>query len=210
MRLATSTATSSIIYRFLLSRRQYRTCRIRVPDLQQSLGAVQVGKDYYSYFKAVNDGQQLLTKILQLGQRGDRTVITQSPKGYIIWVREHEATPVGQVKGSPGQMPAPSRILTAHDDYSPCNIYVPGCKKERLAIRVNHRFYSLFKLEGNFENAIQVSGRLSRQGNETIIVKPKCILEKVSRYLDDDTRDAINDGFVVCMREHMACLAATA
>jgi hypothetical protein len=75
-------------------RSQYQSCRIRVPDLEQSVAAILVDDEYYSFFKAIKEPEKVLAIVAKLGNRNDRTAITKTAKGYAIWVKEPEADAV--------------------------------------------------------------------------------------------------------------------
>lgn len=72
-------------------RSQYKSCRIRVPDLEQPVAAILVDGEYYSFFKAVKEAEKVLTIVAKLGNRGDSTAITKTASGYAIWVIEPES-----------------------------------------------------------------------------------------------------------------------
>ncbi len=75
-------------------RSQYQSCRIRVPDLEMPVAAILVDREYYSFFKAVQEASKVLAIVAKLGNRGDSTAITKTASGYAIWVMEPEATAV--------------------------------------------------------------------------------------------------------------------
>ena len=75
-------------------RSQYQSCRIRVPDLELPVAAILVDREYYSFFKAVQEASKVLAIVAKLGNRGDSTAITKTASGYAIWVIEPEANPV--------------------------------------------------------------------------------------------------------------------
>jgi hypothetical protein len=75
-------------------RSQYQSCRIRVPDLEQSVAAILVDDEYYSFFKAIKEPEKVLAIVAKLGNRNDRTAITKTAKGYAIWVKEPEVDAV--------------------------------------------------------------------------------------------------------------------
>jgi hypothetical protein len=72
-------------------RSQYKSCRIRVPDLEQPVAAILVDREYYSFFKAIKEAEKVLAIVAKLGNRGDSTAITKTASGYAIWVMEFEA-----------------------------------------------------------------------------------------------------------------------
>lgn len=71
-------------------RSQYRHCHITVPDLEHPVAALFVEGEFYSFFKAVKDTQKAIEIATKMHKSGDKTVITKTPKGYVIWVREPE------------------------------------------------------------------------------------------------------------------------
>ena len=80
--------------KILESRIQYKSCRIRVPDLTQPVAAILVDRQYYSFFKALKEPEKVLATVAKLGNRGDSTAITKTASGYAIWVMEPEADAV--------------------------------------------------------------------------------------------------------------------
>ena len=77
--------------KILESRSQYQSCRVRVPDLELPVAAILVDREYYSFFKAVQEPSKVLTILAKLASRGDSTAITKTASGYAIWVLESEA-----------------------------------------------------------------------------------------------------------------------
>ncbi|NEP55135.1 MAG: hypothetical protein F6K65_42665 [Moorea sp. SIO3C2] len=78
------------------ARNQYQSVEITVPDLDQSLLAVQVQGHYYSLFKPQATAEQTLELTAKLAQRGDETVILALPEQaphYSICVFEPDAMP---------------------------------------------------------------------------------------------------------------------
>lgn len=75
----------------ILEPHQYKRCHVRVPDLEKRLAALKVDDLYYSFFKVLPDRENAEQVISQLQNKGDRLVVTQTPKGYAIWVLEPEA-----------------------------------------------------------------------------------------------------------------------
>jgi hypothetical protein len=76
------------------SRELYRPCHVWLPNWKERIAAICVDKEYYSLFRAVKDAEETLTLVTKLGRKGNKTVITKVPKGYVIWVIETEAIPV--------------------------------------------------------------------------------------------------------------------
>jgi hypothetical protein len=74
----------------LESHEQYQTCRIEVPHLERRLFAIKVDEQYYSFLRAEKTKEKALETIAKLGHRIQKTVITKTEKGYVIWAWEPE------------------------------------------------------------------------------------------------------------------------
>jgi hypothetical protein len=72
------------------SRQKYQTCRIKVPHLKQSLFAISVNGDYYSFLRTELTKERTLETISKLSHRLEKIVITNTEKGYAIWNLEPE------------------------------------------------------------------------------------------------------------------------
>lgn len=70
---------------------QYQSCYIRVADLDDRLEAIQWNGRYYSLFKVTETRQQVIELGNKLKRRGDAAVITQTSRGYCLWVWEPDA-----------------------------------------------------------------------------------------------------------------------
>lgn len=143
----------------LLSRPDYKTCRIRVAG--ESIAAICVDRGYYSFFK-VADAPTAAKLIDRLQQRGDRVVLTQTPKGYAIWVLEPDAQLL---------RPFPCRILTAPSQYRLCQIRVPDLDQDLNAIEFQSSYYSLFRVIEDLQQALPIIDKLSDRGDQIIITK---------------------------------------
>lgn len=75
------------------SREQYQTCRVRVPHLERRIFAVLVRGEYYGLFRSGITQEKALEIVTKLIHRGDQPVITQTEKGYAVWVWQPEAQP---------------------------------------------------------------------------------------------------------------------
>ncbi|HEY9876537.1 MAG TPA: hypothetical protein V6D12_24130 [Candidatus Obscuribacterales bacterium] len=78
--------------KILESRSLYQTCRIKVPHLERRLFAILVNDQYYSFFRAEKTLEKALEVIAKLGHRVEKTVITKTEKGYVIWAKEPEVS----------------------------------------------------------------------------------------------------------------------
>ena len=144
----------------LISRPNYRSCHIRAAG--ESLAAICVDRAYYSFFK-VADALTTAKLIDRLQQRGDRVVLTQTPKGYAIWVLEPDAQPLQKAASHP--------ILTAAHQYRPCQIRVPDLDQNLEAIEFQKRYYSLFRLVENFQQALPLIDKLRDRGDQIVITQ---------------------------------------
>jgi hypothetical protein len=73
------------------SREQYQTCRVRVPHLKSRLFAVLVQGKHYSLFRSGVAQERALEIAVKLEHRGDEPIITQTGKGYAVWVWQPKA-----------------------------------------------------------------------------------------------------------------------
>lgn len=75
----------------LISPSDYQPRRIRVPDLDQALVALEIAGQYYSLLRIEKNLDKAVEVVTQLERRQDQGVMTETPKGYAIWVLEPEA-----------------------------------------------------------------------------------------------------------------------
>ncbi len=161
---AFSQADSPPRFKILESRSQYRSCHIQVPNESGRLAAIQVGDQYYSFFKVVKERQKTLQVAARLVYRGDEVVITHVSKGDVIWVLEPDA-------GSQTEKPANRLYEILHDDweYESCMILVPDIAQSLEAISTSGKYYSLLGVVKDREAAIELADRLTQKGSETLI-----------------------------------------
>lgn len=76
--------------KILDSRQEYQTCRIKVPRLKQSLLAIIVNGEYYSFLRTEPSYERTLEIISKLSHKIENMVITNTEKGYAIWNLEPE------------------------------------------------------------------------------------------------------------------------
>jgi hypothetical protein len=76
----------------LESRTLYQTCRIKVPHLERRLFAILVEGQYYSFSRAEETKEHVLEIMARLGDKLEKTVITKTEKGYVIWDLEPEVS----------------------------------------------------------------------------------------------------------------------
>jgi hypothetical protein len=63
-----------------------------VPHLERRLFAILVNGQYYSFFRAERTREKVLEIIAKIGDRVEKTVITKTEKGYVIWALEPEVS----------------------------------------------------------------------------------------------------------------------
>jgi hypothetical protein len=78
--------------KILDTEQQYQTCRIKVPHLKQRLFAILVNGEYYSFFRSEKTKDKVLEIMAKLSHRMEKTVITKTEKGYVIWNLEPEVS----------------------------------------------------------------------------------------------------------------------
>ena len=74
------------------SQHLYQTCRIKVPHLEQRLFAILFEDQYYSFLRAEETREQVLETIAKLDPRVQKTVVTKTEKGYVVWALEPEVS----------------------------------------------------------------------------------------------------------------------
>jgi hypothetical protein len=72
----------------------YSRCSLKVPDLSQTVAGISYGGRYYSVFRQVKDAAEAIAIAAKLAQRGDETLMTLTPEGMALAVRELNATVV--------------------------------------------------------------------------------------------------------------------
>ncbi|WP_199336732.1 hypothetical protein [Oscillatoria sp. FACHB-1407] len=165
-----SVASRAIAPKIIESRQQYRSCHIHVPHSEQRLPAIFFNNAYYSFFKVEKDKNRAVELSIRLHRRGETTIITNVSRGYVIWIEEAEAKPSKPVQNS-SKCTTSYKILTSPSQYQPCHIRVPDLNKPIAAIRSDGKYYSLFKITDDTQQAVQLIKRLSARGEETIITK---------------------------------------
>ncbi|NJP10951.1 MAG: hypothetical protein HC866_16945 [Leptolyngbyaceae cyanobacterium RU_5_1] len=88
------TAADTDVAAFVLNGNQPQlTCRIRIPHIQQTLLAILLNGEYYSFVRAEKNREKALGFVARLSDRGDRAVITQTCDRYVIWTWQPYAEP---------------------------------------------------------------------------------------------------------------------
>ncbi|MDX2214418.1 MAG: hypothetical protein SFY66_14095 [Oculatellaceae cyanobacterium bins.114] len=166
----TSVANQAIAPQIIESRQQYHSCHILVPHSEQRLPAIAFNNAYYSFFKVEKDKNRAIELSTRLHRRGEVAIITKTARGYVIWIEEAAAKLSMPVQRT-AKTTTPYKILTSPNQYQPCHIRVPDLNKPIAAICLDGKYYSLFKITDNTQQAVQLIKRLSSRGEETIITK---------------------------------------
>lgn len=164
----------------LESRTLYRSCHIVLTETGERMPAITYGNQFYSFFRSERDRARALELAAKLRQRDHLPLLTQTPKGFAIWIFEPDALLAPQraiaqsftrVDSSRTALDSSYRILTSTDSYQTCEICVPDLDKRLSAILYEGRFYSLFKTVDDIDQAAQIINRLSYRGDETVIIQ---------------------------------------
>jgi len=160
----------------ILSRREYRSCHIYLPDANEHTAAIQVNGRYYSFFQFHRDQKRSLELAQKLTQRGYSVVMTKAPKGYGLWTLEPTAQPAQSRSAS--SLPDESlqgrslyKMLSSPSEYRPCHIQVPDLDKRLAAIAHENKFYSLFKAVADIQEANQLIRRLANRGDGAVVTQ---------------------------------------
>jgi hypothetical protein len=166
-----------------MSRDQYSSGRVQVPDLDRPIAAIQIGDRFFSFFKAVPDCRKLLGFVIKLSYRGDQIAVTKASKVYGIWVLEPEAQSLKDLTGrsSSAAMPTPGtcRILLSRQQYRQVE---PDLDQPLQAIAIDSQYYSVFRVESDVQRLLELVGKITQRGDETVITRVEqgyciCILE---------------------------------
>ncbi len=159
----------------LLSRSQYRSCHIWVPDIPDRQPAILLGMKYYSLFRVTKSKSEALELINKLSRKQPEIVVTVIPKGFGIWVYEPDAIADDLIRTQPklelAAPTAPEKILVSRDQYQSCYIRVPDLDKPLVAIAVNNKYYALFKAVPDQSQALILLEKLEQRGDDTVITR---------------------------------------
>lgn len=173
---ASSQGLNPVAVKILNSRQQYRSCHVHTPDDRQPLAAIEVGGQYYSFFRAESSEDRAVEVAIKLQYRGDVTVITRIPKGFSIWVLEPEAQPLHPLRSPKNpldkeDLPHPTQILVSRSQYQLCHICVPDMEQRLAAIFYYGKYYSLFKTVDDVQQALRLQEKLDQRGDAVMITK---------------------------------------
>jgi len=158
----------------LASRLQYRSCHIRVPDLDRAIPAIYVNSQYFSLFSASSDCRKTLSIAVKLSYRGDRTALTKTAKGYAAWVEEPTAIPTQSHRPDltpyASRLPAACRILVSQSQYQHLEITVPDLDQPLNAICVENNYFSIFRVTPDVEKVFDLVAKLAQRSEETVVI----------------------------------------
>lgn len=180
-------ATPAPFY-ILISREQYFSCHISVPEVEKPLAAIQIGDTYYSFFTAVADSRRVLGIAVKLSYLGDTIAITKIAKGYAVWVLEADTHllnsqfPRSQASSQTnGQTSSQNlgrsstltscRVLVSQDQYQTLTILVPDLDQPLSAIQFEDKYYSIFRAESDATKLLEIAAKIMQRGDELVITK---------------------------------------
>lgn len=168
----TLTRLDSLAIKSFESRQQYHACHVTLPDSPQRVAAIRVNNAYYSFFKTAPTQAQIFNVAIKLQDRGERVVITKTPKGFALWVLELDAQPIAPPQRAARQsIDLQAVVLDSHHQYQPCQVRVPDLDQRLAAIAFKNSYYSLFKTVDGRDEALRIKIKLDRQGDEVVITK---------------------------------------
>ncbi|NET49570.1 MAG: hypothetical protein F6K09_12800 [Merismopedia sp. SIO2A8] len=148
-----------------------------------------IASQYYSLFNIISSPIEAIATAARLAKRGDVVALKQLPiRRYALWVKETDAcpTPAFLLRDLP-QCPNPALcyFLTSSEEYQIVEIRVPDLEQSLSAIAIQNRYYSVFKQNVSAEQALSITAKLVRRGDETVILVPNtptpqysvCVLE---------------------------------
>jgi hypothetical protein len=160
--------------KFLFDRDLYTPCHVSVPDGNHRLSAVYVDNQFYSFFKVIPNAHKALEIVARLGKRDDQVAMTLTNRGYALWAHE----PNAQYSPPPKQPnhriypvfgPKTCLLLTDNQAYDLCRLQVPDVAKPLAAIAYRNRYYSIFKRDGDAAKLLEITAKLARRGDETLM-----------------------------------------
>jgi len=75
----------------ILKKGSFKSCHVYLPGLPKPVGAIAYGGRYYSCVRFYTDFDSAQRGAQRLIERGNPILLTQVPKGLILWVFEPDA-----------------------------------------------------------------------------------------------------------------------
>jgi hypothetical protein len=173
----TSTSTS---YTVLTQRQQYTPCHLRLPDEPTPTAGVIFQEAHYSFFRVLPTLDRAKQLVDRLMERGNRSILTTTPKGYALWVYEAKAQCHSKRDGlrktshASGFQDAAAggsevQILRSERLYQSCKIQVPDLDKPLTGIVYNQQVHSLLRIVRDEAQATELADKLVHKGNKALI-----------------------------------------
>ncbi|MFM2431894.1 MAG: hypothetical protein RLZZ511_3107 [Cyanobacteriota bacterium] len=160
-----------LTFPILTNRARYHTCFITIPDEPKPVAGITLIGQYYSFARFCPNLDQAFATTSRLLDRERRSLITQSPKGYLVWRWEPVAQLTKRVLPRK-QPPGFCKILRTPSKIPTCQIQAADLDKPLTAIRVSGDFYALLTGVATEDGAIQLGNQMSQWGDR-ILVTPK-------------------------------------
>jgi hypothetical protein len=161
-----------LAFPILTNRARYHTCFITIPDEAKPVAGIEVIGKYYSFARFCPDQTQAFETTSRLLDRDRLSIITQSPKGYVVWRWEPESILVTDQTAKLKAQNGFCKVLKIQTKVPTCEIQVPDLDKPLTAIRVSGQFYALLKGVPDEAAAIALGTQMSQWGDR-ILVTPK-------------------------------------
>jgi hypothetical protein len=169
-----STATQYIL---LTQRQQYKPCHLRLPDEPVPMAGVTFQEEFYSFFKVVTTLERAHQFVDRLAERGNRAIITTTPKGFVLWVYEAKAQQHSDRGSVKTKTPRSGFIAGKHEIqilrsermYKSCKIRVPDLDKPLTGLIYEQKLYSLLRIVRDESQATELAEKLERKGNLALI-----------------------------------------
>ncbi len=75
----------------VLNRKTVKTCHISLPDSTKPIGAIVYNNQLYSYVRFYTSADAAQRAVERMMKHGNKVVLTQVPKGLVLWVLEPDA-----------------------------------------------------------------------------------------------------------------------
>ncbi|MBE9032211.1 hypothetical protein IQ266_20945 [filamentous cyanobacterium LEGE 11480] len=161
-----------LAFPILTNRARYHTCFIEIPEEDKPIAGIEVIGKYYSFARFCPDQARAFETTSRLLDRERLSIITRSPKGYIVWRWEPEAILITNQASKSQATQGFCKVLQLKTKVPTCEIQVPDLDKPLTAIRVSGQYYALLKGVADHQAAVQLGTRMSKWGDR-ILVTPK-------------------------------------
>jgi hypothetical protein len=161
-----------LAFPILTNRARYHTCYVEVPEEPKPLSAITALGQYYSFARLYPTLEKALASSDRLLDKDFLSIITSTPKGFIVWRWEPDAKLVKKYRDRGKSPKGYCKLLRIETKLPVCEVRVPDLDKNLTAIRVSGQFYGLLKSVNTREEAVELGQKLSFWGDQ-ILVTPK-------------------------------------